>query len=159
MSPSLILLGWQPHVGAQGCPFVAHAPSAWPRWRLDQAPAMARADVLVGRSEWRWYAGRARQVIEICRDALQDAQDGPGVTERDTGGKVATYGAGTKGRFPCWKRYFGLFRCAEAPRRGSFAVLDGTKGAPPVELTTFCLTGSPSQGYFTPVLCPWCRVP
>jgi hypothetical protein len=74
----------------------------------------------------------------------------PGVTERDTGGKVATYGAGTKGRFPCWKRYFGLFRCAEAPRRGSFAVLDCTKGAPPVEISTFCSTELASQGYFEP---------
>jgi len=71
------------------------------------------------------------------RSVTNPTRSGPGVTERDTGGKVATYGAGTKGRFPCWKRYFSLFRCAAAPRRGSFAVLDCTKGAPPVEIGPF----------------------
>jgi len=38
---------------------------------------MTCASILVGGSEWRWYAGRARQVIEIRRDALQHAQDAP----------------------------------------------------------------------------------
>ncbi len=68
---------WSTTTRHPGCPFVAHASAAWPFWRLGQAAALACAGILVGRREGRWYARRARQVIEIRRAALQHAQDAP----------------------------------------------------------------------------------